>query len=124
MSIFRPIFLGALALPLLGGCLGDDIRSMAKPAEPAAVNLQAMQQFMLKFKDRHDERAVRASLAHLSQVVELEITYVRPLAAQAHILPFPAAATSVQVEQALRALQGLRDIDYLEIDHRVQIQIK
>lgn len=119
MPTFRPVFLAALVLPLLGGCLGGDFPSMATPPEPAAVNPQATQQFMLKFKDGRDERAVRASLARLSQSAGLELTYVRPMSGQAHVLRFPAAATPAQVEQALRVLQALPEVEYAELDQRV-----
>ncbi|MEF3193160.1 MAG: hypothetical protein K6346_02925, partial [Halothiobacillaceae bacterium] len=94
--------------------------SMASPPEPAAANPQATRQFMLKFKDGRDEQAVRASLPRLSQLAGLELAYVRPLSGQAHVLRFPAAATPMQVEQGLRALQAMPEVDYVELDRRVK----
>lgn len=120
MPTLRPAFLGVLVLPLLGGCLGGDFPSMASPPEPAAVNPQATRQFMLKFKDGRDEQAVRASLPRLSQLAGLELAYVRPMSGQAHVLRFPAAATPMQVEQGLRALQAMPEVDYVELDRRVK----
>jgi hypothetical protein len=121
MPMFRPIFLGVLLLPLLGGCLGGDFPAMATPPEPTAVNPQVTQQFMLKFKDGRDERAVRASLPRLSQQAGLELAYVRPLSGQAHILRFPATATPGQVEQGLRALRTMPEVEYVELDRRVKL---
>jgi len=120
MSTFRPIFLGVLLLPFIGGCLGSDLPAMSTPPEPAAVHPQVTQQFMLKFKDGRDERAMRAYLPRLSQVAGLELAYVRPMSGQAHVLRFPATATPVQVEQALRALQAMPEVEYAEPDRRVQ----
>ncbi|MFZ5537736.1 MAG: S8 family serine peptidase [Pseudomonadota bacterium] len=119
MPTLRPVLLGALALPVLSGCLGGDFPSMATPPESVAVHPQATEQFMLKFKDGRDEGAVRASLARLSQAAGLELVYLRPMAGQAHVLRFPAAATPAQVEQALRALQALPEVEYAELDQRV-----
>ncbi|MGK0674756.1 MAG: hypothetical protein ABWU16_08880 [Halothiobacillaceae bacterium] len=119
MPMSLSVFLGVLVLPLLGGCLGGAFSSTVMPPEPAAMNPQAVQQFMLKFRDGRDERAVRASLARLSHVAGLELAYVRPMSGQAHVLRFPAAATPVQVEQALRALQALPEVEYAELEQKV-----
>lgn len=86
------------------------------------VNPRATQQFMLKFKDGRDERAARASLPRLSQAAGLELEYVRPMSGQAHVLRLPVAATPARVEQALRALQAMPDVEYAEPDRRVQHQ--
>lgn len=118
MPTLRSVFLGVLVLPLLGSCLGGDFPSMATPPEPAAVNPQATQQLILKFKDGRDEQAVRAILPRLSQVAGLELAYVRPMSGLAHVLRFPAATTPVQVEQGLRALQAMPEVDYVELDRR------
>lgn len=92
---------------------------MATPAEVVAAHPQAAQQLMLKFKDHRGEGEVRASLARLSQAAGLELNYLRPMAGQAHVLRLPAAATPAQVEQALRALKALPEIEYAELDQRV-----
>jgi hypothetical protein len=106
-------------LPVLSGCIGDDFPSMATPLEAVATQPQATGQFMLKFKDGRDEGAVRASLARLSQAAGLELVYLRPMAGQAHVLRFSTAATPSQVEQALRALRALPEVEYAELEQRV-----
>lgn len=104
---------------MLSGCLGGDAPSMATPPEVVSGHPQAAPQLMLRFRDGRDEDAVRENLARLSQAAGLELVYLRPMAGQAHVLRFPAAATPAQVEQALRALKVLPEIEYAELDQRV-----
>lgn len=115
-----PIVLGLLLVPLLGACMGDDFPSIAVAPEPGEVQPQTSAQFMLKFKDGRDEQAVRASLAQLSQVAGMDLAYVRPMSGEAHVLRFPAQATAAQIDQALRALQAMPEVEYAAPDRRVQ----
>lgn len=122
MSIFRPLFAGALALPLLAGCLGGEFPSIATPPGPDAVNPYATQQFILKFSDGRDERATRESLPSLESAAGLPLVYVRPMSGEAHVLRFPDPATPAQVEQALERLRQLAVVEYVEPDRRVYPQ--
>lgn len=108
-----------LALPLLAGCIGDDFPAVATPPQSAVLSPQAAPQVLLKFRDGRDEAAARAALARLAQAAGLELVYLRPMAGQAHVLGFPPSATPAQVEQALRALAALPEVEYVELDRRV-----
>ena len=114
------LLVAVLLAPVLTGCLGSEMSASERASESAAQSSSV--QFMLKFRDGRDEQGARVALPALSRLAGLEMTYVRPMSGQAHVLRFPAETGSDQIEQALRRLRADPAIEYAEPDRRVKIQ--
>jgi hypothetical protein len=89
----------------------------AEYSDAVAATDSRQTQIILKFRNGVDASEPEV-LARLSQAAGVQVAYVRPMSAGAHVMVLPQALSAEEIEKAVDALGALQEIEYAQIDRR------
>ncbi len=96
------------------GCASAPVASA--PVDGASKHIVLTQQLILRFDDRRNEAAARASLDTLSEYAGQGLLYVRPMSGDAHVLRPVQPLDSAAFDALLLKLRSAPGVAYVEPD--------
>ena len=79
-------------------------------------------QIIVKFKDANTEPATAAILKSLGDTAKLKIRHMRPMSGGAQIYMLSGSGNDAALAQAMAQISARPDIEYAEIDRKLQPQ--
>ncbi len=112
MNLFsKSLIAFAMILASIAGCVCAE----SKPGNDVA-------QIIVKFKDANTEPATAAILKSLSETAKLKIHHVRPMSGGAQIYRLSGSGDDAALDRALAQISARPDIEYAEMDRKLQPQ--